>query len=133
MTLLHCFRNVLLASFPVLVGLMASARLDAQEGAESAYSNLKKLSIASNSQNVLPTFRIDGKIPLRAGVIGHPARLAERPPALSPALAMRRWSAEDLPFFCRIEHNLGLKTQVPIKFRLGSVEYVDWLEGKGQY
>lgn len=38
-----------------------------------------------------------------------------------------------MPFFCRVEHNLGLKTQVPIKFRLGSVEYVDWLERKGQH
>jgi len=38
-----------------------------------------------------------------------------------------------MPFFCRIEHNLGLKTQVPIKFRLGSVEYVDWLERKGRH
>jgi hypothetical protein len=40
------------------------------------------------------------------------------------------WSADDLPFFCRIEHDLGKKTQVPVKFRLGSVDYVDWLEGK---
>ncbi|MEQ1745645.1 MAG: hypothetical protein ABMA02_09475 [Saprospiraceae bacterium] len=42
------------------------------------------------------------------------------------------WSADDLPFFCRVEYKIGLKTPVPIKFRLGSVEYVDWLEGKGE-
>jgi hypothetical protein len=42
-----------------------------------------------------------------------------------------RWSAKDLPFFCRIEHNFAQKSTVPLKFRLGSVEYVDWLEGKG--
>ena len=41
-----------------------------------------------------------------------------------------RWSAEELPFFCKIEHDWGLKSHIPIKFRLGSVEYVDWLEGK---
>lgn len=40
------------------------------------------------------------------------------------------WKIEDLPFFCRIEHQLGKKLPVMFKFRLGSVEYVDWLEGK---
>jgi hypothetical protein len=49
---------------------------------------------------------------------------------LSPKIALLRWSAKDLPFFCRIEHDLGKKTRIPFKFRLGSVEYVDWLEGK---
>jgi hypothetical protein len=38
--------------------------------------------------------------------------------------------AENLPFFCKIEHNWGKKLPMPFKFRLGSVEYVDWLEGK---
>ena len=41
-----------------------------------------------------------------------------------------QWTSETLPFFCRIEHDLGKKNRVPFKFRLGSVEYVDWLEGK---
>jgi hypothetical protein len=45
---------------------------------------------------------------------------------------MLPWSAECLPFFCKIEHNMGLKSKVPMKFRLGSVEYVDWLEGKSK-
>jgi hypothetical protein len=42
-----------------------------------------------------------------------------------------RWSAEDLPVFCKIEQEAGKKLPVMVKFRLGSVEYVDWLEGKG--
>lgn len=41
-----------------------------------------------------------------------------------------KWSAESLPFFCRIEHQWGHQQRIPLKFRLGSVEYVDWLEGK---
>lgn len=32
--------------------------------------------------------------------------------------------------FCRLEHQLAQKIRVPFKFRLGSVQYVDWLEGK---
>ena len=54
-------------------------------------------------------------------------------PLLKPTEAPLRlpaWRAEALPFFCRIEHQWGKKMALPIKFRLGSVEYVDWLEGK---
>ena len=42
-----------------------------------------------------------------------------------------RWSAENLPFFCKIEHDWAKnEARIPLKFRLGSVDYVDWLEGK---
>lgn len=40
------------------------------------------------------------------------------------------WEPKDQPIFCRIEHHLDKKVRIPVKFRLGSVEYVDWLEGK---
>ena len=58
------------------------------------------------------------------------------PPISTPAPGVPQvsapflWKADDLPFFCRIEYHLGKRAQVPFKFRLGSVEYVDWLEGK---
>lgn len=48
----------------------------------------------------------------------------------SPLPHLPAWRAESLPFFCRIEHRWGQKLSLPVKFRLGSVEYVDWLEGK---
>jgi hypothetical protein len=61
--------------------------------------------------------------------------LAPLPGAAAPAhdlstVFLPRWTASDLPIFCRIEHEIGLKLPVTVKFRLGSVEYVDWLEGK---
>ena len=47
------------------------------------------------------------------------------------AVFLPRWSAATLPFFCKIEYDWAKnKSRVPIKFRLGSVEYVDWMEGK---
>lgn len=47
------------------------------------------------------------------------------------SIFLPQWTAEELPFFCKIEHKWGKKSRVPLKFRLGSVEYVDRLEGKG--
>jgi len=58
--------------------------------------------------------------------------LGRKAEALSP-IFLPRWAAEQLPFFCRIEHGVAKNSAVPFKFRLGSVEYVDWLEGKGDW
>ncbi len=40
------------------------------------------------------------------------------------------FSVEAMPFFCKIEYKMGLNKKLPIKFRLGDVQYVDELEGK---
>lgn len=37
---------------------------------------------------------------------------------------------KDLAFFCKVEVKLEQAVRFPIKFRLGSVDYVDRLEGK---
>ncbi|MEM9919152.1 MAG: hypothetical protein AAF990_13705 [Bacteroidota bacterium] len=37
---------------------------------------------------------------------------------------------DDLAFFCKIEVKLEKAAQIPVRFRLGDVRYVDWLEGK---
>lgn len=41
--------------------------------------------------------------------------------------------AEDLALFCKIEFKIEQKTKMPVRFRLGSVDYVDYLEGKRDY
>ena len=38
--------------------------------------------------------------------------------------------AKNLSFFCRQEWKLEKATKIAFKFRLGSVEQCDWLEGK---
>ena len=40
---------------------------------------------------------------------------------------------EQLGFFCRKEIQLQKVTTVPVKFRLGSYDYVNWLEGKNRH
>ncbi len=37
---------------------------------------------------------------------------------------------DDLGFFCKIELQLEQKAKLPIKFRLGEVQYVERMEGK---
>ena len=36
----------------------------------------------------------------------------------------------DLAFFCRMEVKMEKALRTPVRFRLGSASYVDWLEGK---
>jgi hypothetical protein len=38
--------------------------------------------------------------------------------------------SSQLGFFCKKEWKLESATKVPFRFRLGSVQYCDWLEGK---
>lgn len=40
------------------------------------------------------------------------------------------YAYKDLAFFCKIEVQLEKAVKLPVKFRLGSVDYVDYLEGK---
>ena len=51
---------------------------------------------------------------------------------LNPASTQnyKAYNYHSLAFFCKVEVQLEKKTKIPIKFRLGDVRYVDWLEGK---
>lgn len=40
------------------------------------------------------------------------------------------YSYKKLAFFCKVDVQLENVVKFPVKFRLGSVEYVDYLEGK---
>ncbi len=52
------------------------------------------------------------------------------PKPATPACFLPKFSESDLPVFCKIEHRAAKKLPLAMKFRLGSVGYVDWLEGK---
>lgn len=47
-----------------------------------------------------------------------------------PSQQPRAWSYQDLAFFCKLEVKLEKATSLPIKFRLGEVQYAENREGK---
>jgi len=53
-------------------------------------------------------------------------------PVFLPPLLPANFYASHLPFFCATELKLQKALKFPVKFRLGSVEYCDKMEGKFQ-
>ncbi len=45
-------------------------------------------------------------------------------------LSEHAFRPEDLPIFCKIEYNISRTSKVNIRMRLGSLDYVNYLEGK---
>jgi hypothetical protein len=58
----------------------------------------------------------------------HPLRLSLLPHATIPA----SWYTDNLSGFCRPEWKLEKTTGIPLRLRLGSLDYVNRLEGKTQ-
>lgn len=66
------------------------------------------------------------KLPSYKAVIIDNPQVDTKKPRVIPSI----FSVETLPFFCKIEYKMGLNKKLPLKFRLGDVQYVDELEGK---
>jgi hypothetical protein len=62
----------------------------------------------------------------------NPVRLRDSALYLPIRLVPQDSYSKELAFFCKREWELEKKTGVPMKFRLGSVDYVNTLEGKNQ-
>jgi hypothetical protein len=134
------FRNRIFACYPVMGGLGCTSI-----GLCLLLSGCFGMpALRAQSCTLTPTKqRFDKIMPIPKSIFG--ARIATlrstfdfgvrcaSPPNTTPqrAVFLPRWSAATLPFFCKIEYDWAKnKSRVPIKFRLGSVEYVDWMEGK---
>lgn len=48
----------------------------------------------------------------------------------TPAFLPANFATCNFGFFCKQELRLEKQVHIPIKFRLGSIEYTNWLEGK---
>ena len=51
-------------------------------------------------------------------------------PQQTVARPIRAYCFKDLAFFCKVEVHLERQTHFPVRFRLGSTDYVDYLELK---
>ncbi len=51
-------------------------------------------------------------------------------PILNKKIISPGFYVNNLGFFCKQELNFQSATHIPFKFRLGSVQYCDWMEGK---
>jgi len=64
-------------------------------------------------------------------------RVSQQYPSLSTVFQTQAtpkiYAFEELTFFCKIEVELEKAAGIPVKFRLGSVPYVDRLEGKTEH
>jgi hypothetical protein len=57
---------------------------------------------------------------------------AEKPSSPNFVFDLRqKFNAQDLPFFCKKEWQFEKSTHIPFRFRLGSLDYCNALEGKG--
>lgn len=71
---------------------------------------------------------------VREGAGGLPHTGAWPPPGvLQVSVVVLRRPVQPVGYFCRIEHQLGKRMAMPLKFRLGTVEYVDQLEYPGRW
>lgn len=73
------------------------------------------------------------RIPTAMPVLDKKVVLEKGVPLYTQNLLLPDWDADNLPFFCRIEHKWSKNKATAFKFRLGSVDYVDWLEGKSHF
>jgi hypothetical protein len=41
-----------------------------------------------------------------------------------------KFKADNLPFFCKLEHKIEVRSRIPFRFRIGDLNYVNMLENK---
>ena len=116
-------KNIL---FAFLINLVAFCTLYGQESTLVAGQSMAGL------QKILHT-------EIRVSPLLDEKMLSNRPATLEEKLISAKtnpqqiplvYAYKDLALFCKLEVKLEQTVQMPIKVRLGSVDYVDWLEGK---
>ena len=92
------------------------------------FSSLKPVFQNSGKPNIKTYFYgKDNKIPVQMGIKSEP-EIISSPIPLSVINADHY--TRNFGFFCKKELQFEKITKVPFKFRLGTVEYCNWMEGK---
>jgi hypothetical protein len=90
-----------------------------------SYAQLKKYAAPQSAYQQRLGYRIFNTF-LRAD-------LSTKPKSSTAYPLLPQWTPADLPLFCKIEYHLDKVLPIPVRFRLGSVDYVNWLEQKTGY
>lgn len=77
----------------------------------------------------LQTFKVEQK---KFKIISSMDLLAKLPNSKTLSFKKQRsiFDVEKLPFFCKFEHKISQKSKLNVRMRLGSLDYVNKLEGK---
>ena len=83
------------------------------------------VSASALSQSLLTQFKGITTVKKNTDSIGNSSNYVSPSMLISPTFYL-----SNLAFFCRQEIKFEKATKIPLKFRLGSVQQVDYLEGK---
>lgn len=75
---------------------------------------------------ILTSFKFNVDSKEKAETLPHISDL----PNLNSNTWTKEWKSSDLPIFCKAEHLIQKKSGIAFRFRLGSLDYVNALEGK---
>lgn len=118
----HLKKRFLAISLCTAFMFLFSFQLDAQTGLQAeGIAKFKQTTQSSLVQPILLTTPTTTSLP---------PSIINQAPQQSVLKMPKAYNFEDLAFFCKIEVQLDQQTAMPVRFRLGTVNYVDRLEGK---
>lgn len=88
------------------------------------------LPILSGQIKLPPTTEKVRFVTKNLSVVGKNQNKTPPPKQVYFAFVKKDHQYENFAIFCKLEHKLQLKARIPIKFRLGTLDYVNKLEGK---
>lgn len=116
-------------SLSILFTTLFSFEMKAQVGLSLNNTTYSQSSNSSNKYSSLLNKKYSQTLQNQRLTATTPTALRKAPPSNINA-PYYQFSVEAMPFFCKIEYKMGLNKKLPVKFRLGDVQYVDELEGK---
>ena len=118
-----------LVLFSLFLGFSARATAQDTPKASAGLRLIQDSEISPRFTFVQQVANWDLLLPLSYHRQSQPPKLL-RFPALTSEQPLPNYDADHLAFFCRLELRLEKATKIPVRFRLGDVQQVDYLEGK---